>query len=55
MILLGIPLFAVASFFTGSRAPFAILGASVFVLDLHQRPASQMDFMRITSGAAVWA
>ena len=32
LMFLGIPLFVIASIFTGSRAPLAILGASLFVL-----------------------
>ena len=32
LIWIGIPLFATSSIFTGSRAPLAILGASIFVL-----------------------
>jgi len=32
LILIGLPLFAICSVFTGSRAPLVILGASVFVL-----------------------
>ncbi len=51
LIALGIPLFAVSTFFTGSRAPLAILGASVFVLICINGLRSKSSSWRITSGA----
>jgi O-antigen ligase len=51
LIALGIPLFAVCTFFTGSRAPLAILGASVFVLICINGLRSKSSSWRIASGA----
>ncbi len=51
LIALGIPLFAVSTFFTGSRAPLAILGVSIFVLVCINGLRSKSSSWRMTSGA----
>jgi hypothetical protein len=51
LIMLGIPLFAVCTFFTGSRAPLAILSASTFVLVCINGLRSKSYAWRLAGGA----
>lgn len=53
LIFLGIPLFAIASIFTGSRAPLAILGASAFVLVCINCLRAKWIVFRMASAAVV--
>jgi O-antigen ligase len=51
LIALGIPLFAICTFFTGSRAPFAILGVSILILVCINGLRSRSSSLQIASAA----